>query len=150
MVFPETSKVSLFKLKTKQISDLIEQSTLLTRLTLCVFDTGDGLNLIRADLSDPVWMDSFRQLDVLAISSASDIKLKLSGTVTTHVRMGEPRTLVNLAVVSELFMLFLLSATYIERLLILIHLAERKTELHYFPPVPMLMEYEAKCEAELV
>lgn len=86
------------------------------------------------------WRRSGRKLSASVIcqsSSASDTKMKVSGTVTVHLHMGESHRHVNLRVVNELDFTVLLEAMFIDRFIKSIHPVERKIITHQSPPVPI-------------
>lgn len=68
----------------------------------CVLDIGAVRNLLNADLLGPNWQDSIRQRDMLHMQIASLTKLKLSRTITSHLRMSESRSRVYPRVLDEL------------------------------------------------
>lgn len=63
------------------------------------------------------------------IKSVSDTKLKVSGTINFHLRMGKSRMRLNFGVVNELVVPVILRTTYIDRLVKLIYTAERRIVL---------------------
>lgn len=58
--------------------------------------------VIRSDVLHASCLDSVCQLDVPDFQSASDTKLKVSGTLDSLLCMNESRTCVNFSVVNEL------------------------------------------------
>lgn len=126
LAFPEIDEVSLFKNKNYQVSVPIGLRSSRMSPIQCVFDTGTGTNLIRADVLDPIWLNSIRQRDMPDIRSASDTKFKVSGTITLLIRKGKSRTRVNFNAVNELVVPLLLRTTFIDSFRKSIHPAERK------------------------
>lgn len=98
--FLKTGDVSLFKNKKYQVSVSLSKNLLQMSPIICVCDTEARPNLIRAHVLHPSWRDSICQCDMPDICSASDTKLKVSGTITLHRRMGESRICVNFGVVN--------------------------------------------------
>lgn len=54
--FPETDEVSPFRGKLYQLSVFISKKSLRMRLIICLSDTGEGQNLIRADPLYRTWL----------------------------------------------------------------------------------------------
>lgn len=79
--------------------------------------------------------------------SASDGKLKVSVTITIHLRTDESGTCVNFYAVNEMVFSGILKTTYIDRFIKSIHPA-KKIDPCRSPSVPMLMVHDAKSEAE--
>lgn len=75
--------------------------------------------------------------------------LKVSETITLHLRIGQARSHARFGVISQLVVLLLLVMTYIDKFIKLIHAAERKIVPHHFIQIPILIIQEEKCEAEI-
>lgn len=118
------------------------------RLITFAIDTGAGLKRIRADVLARRWLDSIRQRSMPEVCSAPGTKLKESGTITSHLRMGESRSRVNFGLVFELVLPLLLGMTYIDRFIKSIYPAERKIVSHYSLPVLILMVHEVQSETK--
>lgn len=89
MDFTETREVLLFNNQTYRFSVYITLNASRMRSMIGVFETHRGRNLITADVLDPARQESNRQRYMPEFQSASETKLKLSGTITTHLPMGE-------------------------------------------------------------
>lgn len=118
------------------------------RPSVCVFHTGTGPNLIRADVLDPALQDSIRQRDMPDIRSASNRKRNASQTITPHLPMAESRTRINFGVVNELVMPVLPGTTFIDKFIRSIHPVKRKIVAHHSSAVSILMVHEARSEAD--
>lgn len=110
-------------------------NSLRMRPTVSVFDTAAGPYLLQADVLDLNWLDIIRQHDMPEIRRVSRNKLKVSGTITGHLRTSEPRTRVTFGVASELVVPILLRTTVSFRFIKSIDPAERKMVLHHYPRV---------------
>lgn len=110
----------------------------------CVFDTVSRTSLFRADVLDPIWLDSIQHHDMLDIHSTCDIKLRLSGAIALHLRTCEARTCVKFGVVNKLVMTSVIRMTFIDGSIKSIHPAERGLVLRHSPTVPTLTVHEAE------
>lgn len=99
------------------------------RLTVCVYDTEAEPNLIRSDVLDPSWLEIIRQRDVWDIRSTSATRLKVSLTITVHLRIREASTRLSIGILNKLVNTVLLRTTHVDRLIKLIHPAKRKSSL---------------------
>lgn len=108
----------------------------------CLFDDAAVLNLIRADVLVPIWLDSISKRNMPDIRSASDTELGVSGTITLHLCMGVWRTRVSLSVVKDLVVSVFIVAMYIDGFIELIHPPERTMVSYHYPPQPMLFVHE--------
>lgn len=113
-----------------------------------VFDTGEGLSLIRADVLDPSWLDSIRKSHMKNILSAFGTRLTVSVTIFLHLAMGKSRTGKNFVVVSEMVLTFLKGTTYIGRFIKSIQPAGSKIVRYQSPPIQILIVHEVRREAE--
>lgn len=120
------------------------------RPIVCIFDTGAGPNLIRADVLDTSGQGSIGQRDMLDIRNAFDTRLKVSGTITLHLGMGGSRTRVNFGFVNEQVVPVLLVAMYTNRLVRSIHLAQKKIFPHHSPPVPVLLYMKRRVKPKII
>lgn len=89
LTFPETGEISLFESNHCKVFVLIVLNYWRMRPITCVYETGAGLNLVRADILDLNWLDSVRSRDMSEIRSASSTKRTLSGSITLHPRVDE-------------------------------------------------------------
>lgn len=81
--------------------------------------------------------------------SASYTKLKVSRTITLHLRLVELRNCVNFSVFSEFAIPVPLETTYSDMFIKLIHPAEQEIVSHHSMSVPTLILEEAGSKAEL-
>lgn len=75
-------------------------------LIIPIYEADGGVSLIRTDVLGASWLDDIRSRDMLDIGSASDAKLKGSGTTAFHLRIGQALTWVNFGVVRKLVVLY--------------------------------------------
>lgn len=78
------------------------------RPNICVFVNGVGPNLIRVDVLETSLRDRVHQRDMPESRSTSDTKLKVSGTIALHLRMGKSRIHVKINIVKGLLLSVLL------------------------------------------
>lgn len=118
------------------------------RLTICVFDTAAGPNLVCANRFDPSLLRSIRKSDMSHSHSASNTKLKVSEAITFPIHMDEEHNQINFGVVSELFVTILLQKNYIDTIIKSIQLVEQRIVPYRFLPLPILTIHEAVNEDE--
>lgn len=98
--------------------------------------------------SESFWLHNIRQPDLPDICIASNNKLKVSGTINFPLRTDKLGAHVKLSVISKVVIPALLGITCIGRFIMSLNQAEMKIVLYHSPPVPILMEREAKSVAD--
>lgn len=117
---------------------------------VCGLGTGRGSNLIRAGVLNSSILNGIRQRDMSEILSASDNSQVVSGAITLHLRTSESRTRAKFCFVDKLAVSLLWKTTLIGRSIKRVHPAGRKIALHHCTPVPIVMVYEIRTEAEKI
>lgn len=98
-----------------------------------VLDTSAGPNINPADVSYYSWIVSIHKLDRWYVRGASDINVKLSGTIGFYLRIRGSYTRVSFRVISGLAVPTLQGTTHIERFTKSLHPAEGKRCSSPFP-----------------
>lgn len=106
---------------------------------MSVCDIVAGASIIRAEFLDHSWLDSINQCEMTDIRSASESRLKVSGTIILNHGMRGSRTRVTFGTVKKLVLPVGIGKTYINSSIKLIRQPESKSVLHHSPPVPILM-----------
>lgn len=72
----------------------------------------------------------------------------MSVTIILHLQINEQLTLVILCIAEIQTVLVLLGTIFIDKVIRLIHLTERKNDLTHSQPVPILILYDGRSTAE--
>lgn len=114
LAIPEIVEVSLFKNKNYKVAWSTGLNMSRLRPIVCVLDNKVGPNPITAGVTDTSRQDSFRKRDMPDIRSASDTSVRMSGTKTLHLCIGQSPIRDNVDVLNELFLSMLLGTTYLK------------------------------------
>lgn len=138
LVFPQTGDVSLFKNNRHQVSVSIWLNSSRMCPIICLLTQTWVQTSFELMFWTPVG-DSIRRSNMLDIRSATDTNLKVSETITLHLRLSESRTCFSFRVLSESFVTVQVGRTYFDKLIKRIHPAERKVVTHHSMPVQIIM-----------
>lgn len=78
----KTCKFSLFTINNYKVSASFKLYLRFMGLIVCLFESGEGLSVIKAKFQDRSWLDNIRRRDVTESRGAFDMKLVVSGTIT--------------------------------------------------------------------
>lgn len=84
--------ILLFKSKNYKVSVSIGLNSSRMYPNICVFDTFESANLVRANFLDATWLDSVRQRGMPEMRGKSNKKVTVYGTITFHLQICESRT----------------------------------------------------------
>lgn len=115
---------------------------------LYIFSTDTGPNLVLSDFLHLASWDSIRERDIPEARRASGTKLTVSGSITSHLRIGELHTDVILDVVDELAVAVLLVTTFLDFYISSFHPMGTKLVPYHFMAVPILVVHDARSVAK--
>lgn len=115
IAFIETDEVALFTKKNYKMSVSISFRCSHMRPLTYVFETGACPSLIRSDVLEPSWENHIRRQEVTNLYGAYNSKLRISGTIMLHIRVGEALTRIVFGVVKQLSVPMLLDKRYTDR-----------------------------------
>lgn len=103
------------KQKLKSISFDLNDSFVYAHSRFFIFCLRSWLDFITGNVLYKCWLDNIRQRDMREIRGTSKTKLAMSGTITFHLQIVEPRTRTTFDVVDELTLPVLFGTTFIDK-----------------------------------
>lgn len=98
---PETGIILLAKSNKCKLSAIMGLNLLPMFPVTSFFDNQNGPKLVQAYVQDSSWLESICQRDTPEIRGAPNKKLTMSGTITLHLWIVEPRTQVKLDIMEN-------------------------------------------------
>lgn len=100
--FDIPDKVMFFKKKNYMVQDSVKITSNVFRPAVRVFDTGDGPNLIQTSFLPPEWRQKIKLVTGIRYLSASDGHIKVYGTLSLFICLGDFRVCLRFGVSKNL------------------------------------------------